>query len=65
MEGGEGEEKEINRKIAPRQENGRNTVKRGERKKAIKKKDARPFKVPKNIIMMVINPINGEKTSFR
>ena len=33
-------------------------------KKAIKKKDARPFKVPKNIIMMVIDPISGEKASF-
>ena len=32
--------------------------------KSIKKKDARPFKVPKNIIMMVIDPISGEKASF-
>ena len=29
-----------------------------------KKKDARPFKVPKNITMMVIDPINGEKANF-
>ena len=34
-------------------------------KKAVKKKDARPFKVPKNIIMKVIDPISGEKASFR
>tara|TARA_B110001452_G_scaffold265710_1_gene270926 strand:+ start:230 stop:1606 length:1377 start_codon:yes stop_codon:yes gene_type:complete len=33
-------------------------------KNAIKKKDARPFKVPKNIIMMVIDPVNGEKANF-
>ena len=33
-------------------------------KKAIKKKDARPFKVPKNITMMVIDPVSGKKASF-
>ena len=33
-------------------------------KKAIKKKDARPFKVAENISMMVIDPINGEKANF-
>ena len=33
-------------------------------KNAIQKKDARPFKVPKNITMMVIDPINGEKANF-
>jgi len=33
-------------------------------KNAVKKKDARPFKVPKNIIMMVIDLIGGEKASF-
>ena len=30
-------------------------------KKAIKKKEARPFKVANNILMMVIDPITGEK----
>ena len=33
-------------------------------KKAIKKKDARPFKVASNISMMVIEPITGKKASF-
>ncbi len=33
-------------------------------KKAIKKKDARPFKVADNIIMMVVDPLTGEKSSF-
>jgi penicillin-binding protein 1A len=33
-------------------------------KKAVKKKDARPFKVAKNIIMMVIDPATGEKANF-
>jgi penicillin-binding protein 1A len=33
-------------------------------KNAIQKKDARPFKVPKNITMMVIDPINGKKANF-
>ena len=33
-------------------------------KKAVKKKDARPFKVAKNITMMVIDPVSGEKANF-
>ena len=33
-------------------------------KKAVKKKDARPFKVAKNITMMVIDSVNGEKANF-
>ena len=33
-------------------------------KKAIKKKDARPFKVPDDIVMMVIDPLTGEKVDF-
>ncbi len=33
-------------------------------KEAVKKKDARPFKVAKNITMMVIDPLNGEKANF-
>jgi len=33
-------------------------------KKAIKKKDARPFKVADNITMMVIDPLTGKKASF-
>ena len=33
-------------------------------KKAVIKKDARPFKVAKNITMMVIDPVNGEKANF-
>ena len=33
-------------------------------KKAIKKKDARPFKVADNIIMMVIDRFSGQKPSF-
>jgi penicillin-binding protein 1A len=33
-------------------------------KKAIKKKDARPFKVADNIIMMVVDPLSGKKSSF-
>ena len=33
-------------------------------KRAVKKKDARPFKVPKNITMMDIDPVSGEKASF-
>ena len=33
-------------------------------KKAIKKKDARPFKVPPNISMMVIEPVTGRKANF-
>jgi penicillin-binding protein 1A len=33
-------------------------------KKAIKKKDARPFKVADNIIMMVVDPLSGKKSIF-
>ncbi len=33
-------------------------------KNAVKKKDARPFKVAENITMMVIDPITGEKANF-
>tara|TARA_B100000575_G_scaffold290520_1_gene294372 strand:- start:3 stop:2282 length:2280 start_codon:yes stop_codon:yes gene_type:complete len=33
-------------------------------KKAIKKSDSRPFKVPKNITLMVIDPNTGEKAKF-
>tara|TARA_B100000029_G_scaffold513991_1_gene615235 strand:- start:73 stop:2349 length:2277 start_codon:yes stop_codon:yes gene_type:complete len=33
-------------------------------KKAVKKSDSRPFKVPKNITLMVIDPITGEKAKF-
>ena len=33
-------------------------------KSAIKKKEARPFKVAKNIKMMVINPLTGKKANF-
>jgi len=33
-------------------------------KKAIKKKDARPFKVADNITMMVVDPLTGKKSSF-
>ena len=33
-------------------------------KKAVSKKDARPFKVAKNITMIVIDPVNGEKANF-
>ena len=33
-------------------------------KKAIKKSDARPFKVPKDITLMVIDPKTGEKAKF-
>ena len=33
-------------------------------KKAVKKYDARPFKVPEGITMMVIDPTNGEKAKF-
>ena len=32
--------------------------------KAIKKSDARPFKVPKNMTLMVIDPLTGEKAKF-
>ena len=33
-------------------------------KKAIKKKDAKPFKVAPNIIMIVVEPFTGKKASF-
>ena len=33
-------------------------------KKAIKKREARPFKVPDKIMMMVIDPITGKKARF-
>ncbi len=33
-------------------------------KKAITKQDARPFKVADNIIMMVVDPLSGKKSSF-
>ena len=33
-------------------------------KKAVKKKDARPFKVADNITMMVVDPLSGKKSSF-
>ena len=33
-------------------------------KNSVKKEDARPFKVAENIIMMVIDPLTGEKASF-
>ena len=33
-------------------------------KNAVKKKDARPFKVADNILMMVIDPLTGKKAEF-
>jgi penicillin-binding protein 1A len=33
-------------------------------KKAVKKSNARPFKVPKEITLMVVDPITGEKAKF-
>ncbi len=33
-------------------------------KKAVKKSDSRPFKVPRNITLMVIDPNTGEKAKF-
>ena len=33
-------------------------------KNAIKKSDARPFKVPSDIVMMVVDPTTGEKAKF-
>ena len=33
-------------------------------KKAVKKSDSRPFKVPENITLMVIDPNTGEKAKF-
>ena len=32
--------------------------------KAVKKSDARPFKVPNGITMMVVDPITGDKAKF-
>ena len=32
--------------------------------KAIKKSDARPFKVPENITLMVVDPNTGNKAKF-
>ena len=34
-------------------------------KKSIKKKDAKPFKVADDIVMMVVDPITGKKANFR
>ena len=33
-------------------------------KKAVKKSEARPFKVPADITMMVVDPLTGEKAKF-
>ncbi len=33
-------------------------------KQAVKKSDARPFKVPSNMVLMVIDPLTGEKAKF-
>ena len=33
-------------------------------KKAVNKSDARPFKVPENITLMVVDPVTGEKAKF-
>jgi len=33
-------------------------------KQAVKKSDARPFKVPENLVMMVIDPLTGQKAKF-
>ena len=33
-------------------------------KKAVKKEDARPFKVAKNILMKVIDPVTGKKAEI-
>ena len=33
-------------------------------KKAVKKSDARPFKVPQGITMMVVDPATGKKASI-
>ena len=33
-------------------------------KKAVKKSEARPFKVPKGITMMVVDPLTGDKAKF-
>ena len=33
-------------------------------KKAVKKSDARPFKVPEGMTMMVVDPLTGQKAKF-
>ena len=33
-------------------------------KKAVKKSEARPFKVPENLVMMVVDPLTGQKAKF-
>ena len=33
-------------------------------KRSIKKSEARPFKVPEDITLMVVDPLNGEKAKF-
>ena len=33
-------------------------------KKAVKKSDARPFKVPEGITLMVVDPLTGQKAKF-
>ena len=33
-------------------------------KKAIKKSDARPFKVAEDITMMIVDPVTGQKANF-
>ena len=33
-------------------------------KKTVKKSEARPFKVPKGTVMMVVDPITGQKAKF-
>ena len=33
-------------------------------KKAVKKSDARPFKAPENLVMMVVDPLTGQKAKF-
>ena len=33
-------------------------------KKAVKKSEARPFKVPEDMTMMVVDPLTGEKAKF-
>ena len=33
-------------------------------KKAVKKSEARPFKVPEDMTMMVVDPVTGEKAKF-
>jgi penicillin-binding protein 1A len=33
-------------------------------KKTVKKSDARPFKVPKGTVMMVVDPKTGQKANF-